>query len=76
MQFSTENKTVEIEAKDSFTKYTNDVIATSAFGLKMNTLKDPNSEFYKLGRSATDLSGWAMLKFALNVFFPRISQVL
>ncbi|XP_018365068.1 PREDICTED: cytochrome P450 9e2-like [Trachymyrmex cornetzi] len=35
-----------INMKDAFSKYTNDVIATCAFGIKINSMKDPTNEFY------------------------------
>ncbi|XP_077285507.1 uncharacterized protein LOC143910784 [Arctopsyche grandis] len=69
------DKTVEIEAKESLTRYTNDVIATSAFGIKINSLRNEDHEFYKLGKVASDFSGWLMIKFALLAFFPRLTKL-
>ncbi|XP_032682971.1 cytochrome P450 9e2-like [Odontomachus brunneus] len=43
----------ELELKEAFTKYTNDVIATCAFGIKMDTMRDPTNKFYMHGRNST-----------------------
>lgn len=37
-----------IEARDLLVKYTVDVIGNVAFGLEMNAIKDPNSEFHTM----------------------------
>lgn len=43
----------ELEMKEAFTKYTNDVIATCAFGIKIDTMRDPTNKFYIHGRNGT-----------------------
>lgn len=42
---------INVEMKDFFSRYTNDVIATTAFGIKVNSFADPDNEFYKNGLS-------------------------
>ncbi|KAL6261995.1 hypothetical protein P5V15_007083 [Pogonomyrmex californicus] len=41
-----------IETKEIFRWYTTDVIATTAFGISVNSMKDPNNEFYIRGVEA------------------------
>ncbi|XP_014218046.1 cytochrome P450 9e2-like [Copidosoma floridanum] len=65
-----------VATKDLFTKYTNDVVATSAFGIEVNTLKDPNNDFYVLGKEATNLEGLQSLKFFLARAFPQVMKAL
>lgn len=62
--------------KDSFTRYTNDVIATTAFGLQVNSLKDRNNQFYQMGKTATDFSGFQVLKMFAFVSAPKLMKVL
>lgn len=38
-----------IDIKDILARYTTDVIASCAFGVEANSLKDPNSEFRESG---------------------------
>nr|ANS06316.1 cytochrome P450 [Agasicles hygrophila] len=66
---------VEVELKDIFTRYTNDVIATTAFGIKVNSLENPENEFYMMGKSATDFSSWRKsLKFFGYFLFPKLFE--
>lgn len=69
---------VHIEMKDFFSRYTNDVIATCAFGVKVNSLDDPDNDFYKSGLKLTNFASGFInsLKFLLLVFIPRIAQLL
>ncbi|KYN29648.1 Cytochrome P450 9e2 [Trachymyrmex cornetzi] len=65
-----------INMKDAFSKYTNDVIATCAFGIKINSMKDPTNEFYINGKEISNFRGIRALKFLLLRTFPKLSQIL
>lgn len=64
----------EVDVKDAFSRYTNDVIASCAFGLSVDSMRDPNNEFYLYGKKATDLGGWTMLKMFFVKSFPRLAK--
>ncbi|KAF5288516.1 hypothetical protein FQA39_LY15384 [Lamprigera yunnana] len=70
--FKTENGEVALEAKDSFTRFANDIIATCAFGVQCNSLVDRNNEFYVMGKEVTDFTGFK----ALKMFGYEISSTL
>ncbi|XP_020280574.1 cytochrome P450 9e2-like [Pseudomyrmex gracilis] len=60
--------------KDAFTKYTNDVIATCAFGIKIDSMKDPENKFYVYGKEVTNFSGLRSLKFLFLRTFPKLGK--
>ena len=64
-----------IPTKDLFTKYTNDVIATCAFGITVDSLRDPSNDFYVLGRQATNLEGLNGVKFFLSRAVPSLMKL-
>jgi hypothetical protein len=66
---------VELQMKDAFTRYTNDVIATTAFGVKCDSLKDKTNKFYMMGKDASDLGGWKILKFFAYGLSPTLARV-
>ena len=74
LKFTVGNK-LEVEMKDLFTRYTNDVIATSAFGIGCDSLKDPKNEFYTLGKKFTNFSGIQTLKFLGFSLSPNLMKV-
>ncbi|CAG9827786.1 unnamed protein product [Diabrotica balteata] len=64
---------MEIEMKDTFTRFTNDVIATTAFGVKIDSMKNKENDFFVMGKDITNFSGfWKSLKFLGMVFFPKL----
>nr|XP_033323896.1 cytochrome P450 9e2-like [Megalopta genalis] len=63
-------KDKSIELKDAFTRYTNDVIATCAFGVNVDSMADRNNKFYVNGRTATKFGKWQTAKFFLVRSFP------
>ncbi|XP_015119194.1 cytochrome P450 9e2 [Diachasma alloeum] len=64
-----------IETKDAFSRYTNDVIATAAFGISVDSMKHRDNEFFFRGKDATNLSGTKrILKFFAGITFPRIMR--
>ncbi|XP_018339157.1 PREDICTED: cytochrome P450 9e2-like [Trachymyrmex septentrionalis] len=65
-----------IDMKD-ICKYTTDVIATCAFGIKVNSIKDPMNKFYIYGKEATNFRGVIRsIKFFCLGIFPRLGRIL
>ena len=65
-----------VELKDIFTRYGNDVIATVAFGINVNSLKNPDNEFYKRGIDISSFSGTLrLIKFMLFRLNPRLTRM-
>ncbi|XP_059057973.1 cytochrome P450 9e2-like [Achroia grisella] len=67
---------IDIESKDLATRYANDVIASCAFGLKVNSHVDENNEFYEMGKKATTFKYAQMLKFFCFICFPKVMAKL
>lgn len=69
--------TVEMDLRDVYTRYTNDVIATTAFGISVNSLKDRDNAFYTNGRITATFEGFGrILKFMLAKVFPNLMRLL
>ncbi|PNF23399.1 Cytochrome P450 9e2 [Cryptotermes secundus] len=71
-----EGNILAVEMKDLFTRYTNDVIATSAFGISCDSLNNPGNEFYATGRYVTNFSGIRALIFFGYMFSPKLMKLL
>ncbi|XP_015117659.1 cytochrome P450 9e2-like [Diachasma alloeum] len=70
------DKPYEVNSKDAFTRYTNDVIGTCAFGIEVDSIRNRNNEFYVLGKEATNFEGLKSLKFWVLRSFPKLSNLL
>ncbi|KAJ4428844.1 hypothetical protein ANN_25837 [Periplaneta americana] len=66
--------TLILELKDFYTRYANDVIATTAFGIGVDSLKQPTNEFYMLGQDITYLGGLRVFKWIFFVMMPKFAQ--
>ena len=70
------DKKEEISAKETFAKFSLDAIATSAFGIDLNTFEEPESVFRKQIKElqhtpdSTSGSPWEMFKILLTLFVP------
>ncbi|XP_058837439.1 cytochrome P450 9e2-like [Topomyia yanbarensis] len=63
----------EYEMKNIFSRFTNDVVATSAFGLQVDSLKNPTNEFYVTGKKMMNFSRFSVLLRILGYrFIPDI----
>ena len=69
-------KTLNYEMKELFSKYSNDVIATSAFGIEVNSFENPKNEFFVMGQQLTNFTFAALLKFLLVSVMPWITKPL
>lgn len=63
---------IDIDAKDLTTRYANDVIASCAFGLKVNSHMDKENEFYLNGIKATTFKFTQLLKLLGFFCFPKL----
>ncbi|KAF2898585.1 hypothetical protein ILUMI_07590 [Ignelater luminosus] len=61
--FEKQKGPVELELKDSFTRYANDVIGTAAFGITCDSLADKENQFYMMGKELTTFTFLQNLKF-------------
>ncbi|XP_034488363.1 probable cytochrome P450 9f2 [Drosophila innubila] len=62
----------EVDIKDYFTRFTNDVIASTVFGLQVNSFKVRKNIFFMLGKKLTELTILQNIKFFL---FTRSKKV-
>jgi cytochrome P450 family 9 len=70
-----EGDILAVEMKDLFTRYTNDVIATSAFGIACDSLNNPENEFYEMGRDVTNFGGIRSIIFLGYMLSPKLMKV-
>ncbi|XP_011146998.1 cytochrome P450 9e2-like [Harpegnathos saltator] len=65
-----------IEMKECFTRYTNDVIATCAFGISVDSMRNPKNDFYIYGKEATTFDFTRTVKFYIARSMPLVSKIL
>ncbi|XP_055381428.1 uncharacterized protein LOC129612011 [Condylostylus longicornis] len=75
MQVNTKDG-IEFEMKNFFTLYTTDAIASTAFGLEVNSLKEKDNEFYKMGQRFINFSTVDIIKFMIYSTFKRICKII
>ncbi|XP_058831123.1 probable cytochrome P450 9f2 [Topomyia yanbarensis] len=68
---------VEYEMKDLFSRISNDIIATCAFGLEVDSLKNRENEFYMSGKKMINFNRTIiLLRMMAFRFFPRLMSKL
>ncbi|XP_043284585.1 cytochrome P450 9e2-like [Venturia canescens] len=68
-------KSSVVNSKEIFTRFGNDVIASCAFGISIDSMKNPNNDFYVLGKEVTNLGGLRGLKLLLTRLSPRLGKL-
>ncbi|CAH1154866.1 unnamed protein product [Phaedon cochleariae] len=59
---------IELNVLDATTRYTNDVIASVAFGVSVDSMKNPDNEFFHVAKEATDLTKFRATLSAISSF--------
>lgn len=68
---------VDIETKDFSSRYTNDVIASCAFGLQINSFVEPQNEFFINGKTLFNFTGFKQgIKLLVMSKMPVIARAL
>lgn len=62
--------------KDTLSRYTNDVVATCAFGISVDSFKNPNNEFFLLGKNNFTFDGRLSIMFFVHAHFPLLTKLL
>ncbi|XP_043283211.1 cytochrome P450 9e2-like [Venturia canescens] len=67
----------DLDLKDVYTRYTNDVIATAAFGVSVNSLENRDNEFYLNGKDASSFDGLGkFIRVIGGRLFPKLLRFL
>ncbi|XP_063709947.1 probable cytochrome P450 9f2 [Culicoides brevitarsis] len=66
---------VTIEIKDLFNRYCNDTIATTIFGLEVNSIKEKENEFFLMGKKLTTFDSVASMKFFFIFIVPKLFKL-
>jgi len=65
----------DVNVKDVFDRYTNDVIALCCYGIKLDSIRNPTNEFFTCGKEITHMSTIRTMKYIFNRTFPKLAQV-
>lgn len=65
---ATDKITKIFDSRDLFKRYISDIIATTAFGIEINSMRDVDNDFFKIGCSLSELKPIDCLKFMLVKF--------
>ncbi|XP_050460257.1 cytochrome P450 9e2-like [Cataglyphis hispanica] len=65
-----------MEMRDIFSRYSTDVIGTCAFGISVDSMRDPENDFYMFGTKAINFNTTAFIKILLYQHMPRLMRLL
>ncbi|XP_014476488.1 PREDICTED: cytochrome P450 9e2-like [Dinoponera quadriceps] len=65
-----------VELKETFTRYTNDVIMICSFGISVDSMRNPKNDFYVYGTEATTFTVITTIKFYLCRSMPFLCKIL
>lgn len=71
----TQDKTCTLEMKEICAKFTTDMIGTTAYGLKVNCLNNPDAEFRKCGKEIFTFNLRRAIEFTVMLFMPDLIDV-
>ncbi|KAG5344717.1 CP9E2 protein, partial [Acromyrmex charruanus] len=65
----------DINMKDIFDRYTNDVIALCMYGRKIDSIRDPTNKFYICGKDITYMSAIRSIKYIFIRTFLKLGRI-
>ncbi|CAK1596574.1 unnamed protein product [Parnassius mnemosyne] len=77
IQYLKDHISEDIDVGNLMRRYTNDVIASCAFGCQVNSLKDKENDFYKIGQALFTMnSTWQRFKLFFVMHIPKVARLL
>lgn len=67
---------MDVDIKEIAALFTTDVIATCAYGIQANSLRDPQSEFRRNGKEIFNFNTKRAIEFGLPFFWPEVIPFL
>lgn len=64
------------DIKDLMYRYVSDTIATAAFGLEVDSLREPENEFFRMGQKVSNFGGVQGFKFMGFANMPALMKLL
>lgn len=64
------------ELKDRFVRFMTDVIASTAFGVEIDSLREPHNEFFTMGQRAIHFRLYDLIKVGVMSLLPRLTRYL
>ncbi|EEB16290.1 cytochrome P450, putative [Pediculus humanus corporis] len=72
-----DSNVLELELKEFFSRYGTDVIASTAFGLELNSFEDPNNQFFNIGTVIRKIfTSFPIFKMIFMLNFPKLTKAL
>lgn len=66
-----------VEFKETFSRFSTDVIASTSFGIKVDSLKNKKNEFYVTAESMMNFKGLVIgIKLTILFLLPKLSKLL
>ncbi|XP_018368166.1 PREDICTED: cytochrome P450 9e2-like, partial [Trachymyrmex cornetzi] len=66
----------DVNMKDIFDRYTNDVVALCIYGMKIDSIRNPTNKFYVCGKDITYMSAIRSIKYIFIRTFPKLGRIL
>ncbi|NP_001352704.1 probable cytochrome P450 9f2 [Lucilia cuprina] len=66
---------LELDVKDFTSRLTVDIIASTAFGLTVNSFKNKNNEFYTKAQKTIKFTALQQIKIMVIDLFPRVARI-
>ncbi|KAI7815406.1 cytochrome p450 [Rhyzopertha dominica] len=70
-----QGKVLELNIKDVARRYTNDVIASTVFGVKCDSLREKENEFFKMGEKFSTINALDIIKSLILIWVPKLTKI-
>ncbi|XP_022830955.1 probable cytochrome P450 9f2 [Spodoptera litura] len=71
-----EHQLEDIDVLDLMRRYNTDAVASTGFGLHVNSIRDRDNKFFTIGKKAVTFTFWRRMYYFITIQFPAVAKIM
>ncbi|CAH1645291.1 unnamed protein product [Spodoptera littoralis] len=76
LRYLDDHQLEDIDVLDLMRRYNTDAVASTGFGLHVNSIRDRDNKFFAIGQRAATFTFWRRMYYFITIQFPAVAKIM